>query len=323
MRRFLLAAGVAVLLATSPAAGQDKADAARARGEEGLTLFKDGRWEDAYAAFAQADALFHAPTLVAYMGTCRRNQGRLVEAKALYEKVLAEPLPANATEAFKKARETARTELDKLRARIPFVKVAITGPGAASARVTVDGAPATVAGLAAGMAIDPGEHTIVASADGAEARLKIVAKEGDSTQHELKLTGTAAPLAPVAPPPAIDAPAKKGSLVPAAIAFGVGGAGIVAGAITGGLALAKLSAAREGCTAPDANGLRHCPAGNESAANAVGTLRTVSIIGFAAGGAGAITGVVLAVLRPGGGAEKAATIDVDVGPGSLGVRGRF
>src|SRR4051794_34506341 len=94
-----------LLVAAAPAAAQapDAQAAARARGEEGLKLFQADKWDEAFAAFAAADGLFHAPTLVVFMAGCRRNQGRLIEAKALYEKVVAEPLPRDPPEAFKKA----------------------------------------------------------------------------------------------------------------------------------------------------------------------------------------------------------------------------
>src|SRR5262249_3538830 len=121
-------------------ASDPQADA-RALGERGLTLFQAGRWEEAYTVFAEANGLYHAPTLVLYMATCRRNQGRLVEARALYQQVMSEPLPKDAPERFKKAQAQAHEDADAVAARIPLLKVARSGPGSASARITVDGAP--------------------------------------------------------------------------------------------------------------------------------------------------------------------------------------
>lgn len=311
----------ALLLGAPAALAQPKApDAqatARSRAEEGLALFKDGRWDDAFVAFAEADRLFHAPTLVSYMGTCRRNQGRLMEAKALYEKVLAEPVPPNAPEAFKKAMDTARLEIEKLRGRIPYLKVRVTGPGAEQAKVSIDGAAAAGAELLAGKALDPGEHQITADAPGASGSVKALLKEGDAVTVEVKLSASATP-APDAPKAPVE-PAAKGSFLPAGVAFGVGGAGLLVGAITGILATDRISAAQAGCTVPDAGGVRHCPAGNASAASSAKGLIAGSVVGFVAAGAGIVTGVVLAAVRPGGGAKVA----LEVGPGSIGLRGRF
>ena len=125
MRWWSMAVCAALLAAAAPAAGQgaspDAQATARARGEEGLKLYQAGKWDEAFAAFERADGLFHAPTLVVFMANCRRNQGRLVEARALYEKVVSEPLPRDPPEAFKKAQATARTELEALRGRLPQV----------------------------------------------------------------------------------------------------------------------------------------------------------------------------------------------------------
>jgi hypothetical protein len=111
--------------------------------------------------------------------------------------------------------------------------------------------------------------------------------------------------------------------LPAGVAFGVGGAGVIAGAVTGVLALRKVSDAQKGCTAPGPDGLRHCPMNNQAPAETARKLTTASTATFIVGGVGLAAGVVLAVLRPGGGAPAKAGVVVDVGPGSIGVRGRF
>ncbi len=107
----------ALLLATTPAAAEGDASSravARARGEEALRLFEARRWDEAYVAFARAETILHAPTLVLFMANCRKNQGRLAEARALYEQVAKETIPAGAPEQFKKAQIKAREELDAL-----------------------------------------------------------------------------------------------------------------------------------------------------------------------------------------------------------------
>ena len=316
MRWSTLAACVALSLGAAPAAAQghapaDAQTAARTRAEEGLTLFKDGRWAEAYAAFADADRMFHAPTLVTYMGTCRRNQRRLVEAKALYEKVIAEPVQPGAPEAFKKAVETARSELDKLRERIPVVKVKLAGPGAEQATVTIDGVALTPAEIASGKPLDVGDHTIVADALGASGRAKVTLKEGETPSVEVQLVASGAT--------SDDKP--RGSMLPAGIALGLGGAGLAAGAVLGLIARSKISEAHEGCTEPDASGVRHCPPGNEPAANAARGLGVGSGVALGIGAAGVVTGVVLAIVRPGG--AKRDKIGLDIGPGLIAIRGRF
>jgi hypothetical protein len=255
------------------------------------------------------------------MGTCRRNQGRLVEAKALYDKVLTEPVPKDAPEAFKKAMDTARIEVEKLRGRIPYLRVRLRGPGAERARVTIDGVAINGAELTAGRALDPGEHQVVAEAPDGAGKARATLKEGDAITIEVQLEATTPlPSPPVTPEPAPEP--RRGSLVPAGIAFGLGGAGLLVGAITGVAASTNITAAQLGCTPPDASGARHCPPGNASSASAARGLIAGSVVGFVAAGAGAVTGIILAVVRPGGGAAP-SKVALDIGPGYVGLRGRF
>jgi hypothetical protein len=322
MRWWPWAACAALLSAAAPAAAEgpvpDAQAAARARGEEGLRLFQAGKWDDAFSAFERADGIFHAPTLVVFMAGCRRNQGRLVEAKALYEKVVSEPLPRDPPEAFRKAQATARSEIESLRGRIPFVRVTVTGPGAERAQVTVDGKPIAAAELGAGVSLDPGERELSAQAPGASGRLHLTLKEGESPRLTLAL-------APDAPRPV--EPPRRGSLLPAGIAFGAGGAGLLVGAVGGGLALGKVSAAHAGCVEAT-GGVWHCPPSSQPSATAAASsahaLTAASTAGFVLGGAGVVTGVVLAILRPASGGEPGkAAIRLDVGPTSIGARGTF
>lgn len=324
MRGISAAVIAAALLWAAPAAAQGKRPlvdvqaAARVHGEEGLRFFEAGKWAEAYAAFERGDQLFHAPTLLMFMAQCRRNEGRLLDAKALYARVIGEPVPPGAPEQFRKAQATAATELEALHKRIPRVSATITGPGAERARVTVDGAAVSAAELAGGKDLDPGPHTLTVEADGVQpARASVVLKEGESSRVDLALVASAAPAEP-------KDERSRGSLLPAGIAFGVGGAGVVVGAVSGVLALGKIKDAQAGCGAPDAGGTRHCPAGNEAAASSARAARAASVVGFAVGGAGVVTGAVLAILRPGGAkAPEKTGFDVDVGPGFLGIHGRF
>jgi len=93
----------------------------------------------------------------------------------------------------------------------------------------------------------------------------------------------AAPPAPVAPPPA--EPARtglSGRRIGAIVSFGIGGAGLVMGAVTGGLAIGKKSTVNEGCGIggdPTA-----CNAAGFSAASSLKTLGAASTAGFGISG---------------------------------------
>jgi hypothetical protein len=150
---------------------------------------------------------------------------------------------------------------------------------------------------------DPGVHEVVASADGYNmAKTSVTLAEGSHQQVSLVLTPdpnakAAAPpptpvaAAPVATTPApaeppAEAPAARGPDRTAAyIAFGIGGAGLVTGTITGILAMTKEGSLE----CPD----NQCPPAEHDALDSARTLATISTIGFGVGLAGAATGVVL------------------------------
>ena len=164
MRRTLSTLYLAFTLAglmSSPAAAEtpDEEEAghetARIAGEAGLKLYSSTRWDEAFEAFQRAESAFHAPTLVLYMGHCKRMRGKLVNARTLYRQVIDETLRPSAPNQFLTAQLLARGELDRVRRRIPAVMFTIKGARADLVRVTVDGAPLTVSpGIA--QDLDPG-----------------------------------------------------------------------------------------------------------------------------------------------------------------------
>jgi hypothetical protein len=87
---------------------------------------------------------------------------------------------------------------------------------------------------------------------------------------------------------------KPGSLVPAAVAYGVGVAGLGVFGVTGILAINKITDVRSRCQ----NTL--CPPDEGENIDAARTLGTVSTIGLVVGGAGLATGTFLLFARPGG-----------------------
>jgi len=141
------------------------------------------------------------------------------------------------------------------------------------------------------------------------------------------LTGAAAgPTAAAAQPtavasPPLDAPrSQPGSRAPAYVAFATGGAGVIAGAITGILSLSKVHDLREACPA------NRCPPSEQGEIHSAQLFGTTSTIGFAVGGVGVAAGTLLLFVHPFGGQAAESTrgsIAPWIGPGSAGVTGRF
>jgi hypothetical protein len=305
-RSFFAAVIVAAAVMATPSRGSagGAQDAARKEGEAGLSLFAEERFDDAYDRFAKADSLFHAPTLVLYMARCRARSGKLRDAKALFEKLLAEPVPANASKAFKEAQADGRRELDRIIARLPTLTLEVHG--ASSAEVVVDGVSVAPNDRSA-LAVEPGSHKVEAIEGGRRANKTVNVAEGARQVVVLELPAATAP----PPPPLVDTDAAKSSWLLPGVAFGAAGAGILIGSLTGAMSLSKTSDLKSRCV----DG--HCPIADQSEASSAQTLATVSTVSFVVGAAAAGLGVYFVVTRP------KAPVQASVGLGALRVSGAF
>jgi len=305
----------------APAAGAgEPVDAARELAREGLALFQEGRFEAAYDKFAEANQLRRAPTLLLFMARCEREVGRLLEAQKLYQAVVDEPLGPDASPPFVEAQETAGPELEELRDRIPSVRIAVGGPPLSTTEVRVDGELVDSSLLDDPVPLNPGRHVLTASAPGFV-----------SASHELELVedGSVMPVQlDLEPEPggegaeaiAAGTEGAPGPLWPSIVAFGVGGAALGVGAVTGGIALSQTADIRSRCTH------NICPPEELDKRDEARTMATVSTASFIAGGVLAAAGVVLFILRPGGEeGESAQAVQVEpwLGPGMAGLRGSF
>lgn len=116
----LLFLAPAPALAEGPAMapGIEKRDLALEKAKEGLALYRAERWQDAWDRFREAEELYHAPSVVLYLARCQRKLGRLAEARALFEQLLAEPLSKDAPPPFIDAHRAAAHELGEVQGEI-------------------------------------------------------------------------------------------------------------------------------------------------------------------------------------------------------------
>jgi hypothetical protein len=99
------------------------------------------------------------------------------------------------------------------------------------------------------------------------------------------------------------------------VTLGVGGAALVAGAVSGGLLLAKKSSLDDRCVDNQCSGL------STDDVDTYQTLRPTTTVLLAAGGGVAAAGLLMVLLAPSGTAQSGAM--PLIGPAWLGVRGRF
>ena len=312
----------ALLMGSSVAHAQPAPDTARANtlGHEALEAFRKNDWAGAYERFASAEGAAHSPVFVLYMARSKRNAGDLLAARDLLARAAGEVLADDATVPWKSARADAGRELSELEARIPSIVVAVRG--GADAAVTVDGEPIGADALRAPIRMNPGPHAVVASVAGRDpVRASVTLVEGDPPQKVDLVLPEAPKITPprVDPPPVIPPPAR-GSLVPGVVGLGAGAAGLLTGAILGGVAKSKASAATASCT-PLAGGGLGCPSSAKPDIGLAQALATGANVAFVAGGVVAAAGVVLVIVRPGGGSRASATLVP--GPGSIVLRGVF
>ncbi|HSO32601.1 MAG TPA: hypothetical protein VLT33_08795 [Labilithrix sp.] len=287
----------------STAFAQD-ADIAQARqlGQQAQTAYDAGNFAESEKLWAAAAKLYAAaPTLTLGLARTQAKLGKFVAAQESYNRIIREwSSVASPAPAFKDALEAAKNEVGAVSAKVASVVVTVEGP--TSPVVTIDGQAVPAAALGLKRPVDPGAHVIKASADGfkpSEQRFQVA--EGGSAEAKLKLEKSAE-VAVVPPPPVggaqateppAEAPKKGGSSKTLAlVAFGVGGAGLVVGSITGIIAIGKHGDLKDKC--PDGT----CPASAQSDVDSYKSMGTISTIGFIVAGVGGIAGAVLLFTAP-------------------------
>jgi hypothetical protein len=331
IRRSLAALLFVAALAPSAALAQSPEDVATARNlaNEGFTALDAKDFAKAADLFKRADSLYHAPTISLGLGRAYAGLGKLMSAQEAFSKAAYTPVPPNAPAGIVQAVAEAQAALAVIAPRVPGVILNIKGPP--EAKVTIDGVDVPAAALGVKRPLDPGTHLVRVIAPGyftGEAKVTLVESKVETVNIEIKPDPNAPKVAPppvnkggpAEPPPP---PAPPPSTLPKTLGFvglGVGGAGLILGAVTGGLALSKHSALITACGADG-----HCALSQQDAlsgdVSAYKTMGTLSTAGFIAGGALAATGVILLVTAPK--AQKTGSITPMIGPGFLGAAGTF
>src|SRR5688572_15746281 len=192
-RRFLTAAALAVslLAASGVALGQSDEQRAGARtlATEGAMAFNEGRWKDAADLFARAESLVHAPPHLLFMARAHAKLGQFVKARESYWKIIREQLSPNSPQAFRDAQAAAEEERKQVEPHVGRLLVKVEGAETAKDLVvTVDGQPFPSVMLGVPQPIDPGEHTVTATATGFKAvPSKVAIKDAGSGSVVVKM----------------------------------------------------------------------------------------------------------------------------------------
>lgn len=294
--------------------------AAIARGRTAKEAFDAGRYEEARRGFAEADAQAHSPVFVLYRARSERALGQWLKARASLQAVAEEALDDKAPAQWHDATRKADEEYRRLDAQIPRTSVRLED-ARGTEKILVDDRP-----YAGGTVdLDPGSHLVVVERDGTIVLThRFEATAGDRRELVLDVPTPPTPkpvrpppptpkLVPAAPAPSTPRPEEPPAQVVAGyVLLGVGGLGLVTGAITGGLALERAATARE-C------GLDGRCDGDTSVRELSERLAHTSTAAFAVAGASTLASIILLTLP----VSDDEAVSLSVGLGTLAFTARY
>lgn len=350
-RSFVVSAALAacLLAISSPASaqGDEQRAGARTLATEGAQAFNEGRFKDAVDLFGKAESLVHAPPHLLFMARAYTKLGQYVKAREAYLKIIKEQLPANAPQAFRDAQLAADEERKQVEPHIGRLKVTVEGAeGAKDLAVSIDGQPFPVVLLGVPQPMDPGDHTVTATATGFKAAPATVSlKDAGSGAVVVKMEVDssvpppgAAPgpvesngvlSAPTGAPPSDSGSGGNGLRVGSYVGFGVGAVGIALGTVFVLKSSSNRKDADSAAAALEERCGNLCDADSAEAKNVADlddkarSAQTLGIVGYVVGGLGVATGVTLFILSSKKDETKSAFVAPYVGLGAVGVRGAF
>lgn len=313
------------LLVLSPAAARGDAASAELLFREGKRLLAQKQYDEACPKLAESHLIDPATGTLLALALCYERSGKTASAWAAYNdaagRASAEKNPARERAARGRA-AALEPGLSRLTIEVPPGAAAIAG-----VEVKRDGSAVGRPLWGSGVPVDPGEHTIAATAPGRRAwQIQVsVGPKGDAK------TVTIEGLDPLPPPPRAPKPARSVALPPPAglraLQIGgiaAGGAGLVGlgvGTVFVLRALSKNSDSKDDC---EGNVCGSTGTEDRRAALAAGDVATV---GFIAGGVLAATGLTLFLVgRPAAGQPERALRVTPIlvgGAGGLVVEGRY
>jgi len=294
-----------LLFAARAARADDNATIAEALYRDATEAFKANRLDEACPKFAESQRLDPQRGTLANLARCHERQGKVAAAWSDYVQLLELAKRANDDPRVQYAQQKI-SELEPRLARVQFAQ----GEGPKPKELKVDDKTLGAAVLGTTFPVEAGDHKVTVITDGETWKQEFAAYEGKT----VSVTLHPPPKAPPPPPPVFPPPEPKKDARawqrPLAIGVGAAGAaGLVVGAIFGGLVLAKKGDVDKNCTGAV------CNATGFAAQKDAWSLSTVSTVAFVAGGALAAAGIVLWFTAPKREAQTSARLAPALGPG--------
>ena len=331
LRATIAATSVCAVLMVAPhvrAAGDNEGGAAAAESlfQEGRKLMEAKRYGDACPKFAASQKIAPAIGTLLNLADCYEKNGQLASAWARFHEAIA--LAQRLGRANRE--QTARERAEKLEGRL--IKLSIVSQSTAI-DVKLDGNPIDPAVLGTPIPVDPGKHTIEASAKGKKPfsttievtdKSKSPSVEVPALEDEPKEANDGKDPTEAKDAKVTEAPREEhgGWSAQKTIGIIVAGAGVIGLGVGGYFGLKTSNAWNEAQT--HCTGLECDQEGVDlaSQAKSSGNVATVGVIG---GAALLVGGAVLFFTAPRGRSTGAmrTPVRVGVGPGSVVLGGRF
>lgn len=333
---------MAVAQPSAWAQSDDDRAGARVAATEGVKAINEKRWADAADLFSRAESLVHSPVHLLYLARAQEKLGHLVKARENYNKILREKYSADAPDAFRQAQSSAQQESAGLDARLAAITVKLDGEKG-PVTVTMDGEKVPPALIGLPLPVDPGSHTFEATGTDLKSDpVTVSVPEGGKDAVTLTVKSAPGTLAPGAPPPAPAAspaatepvattppPNPEANTSSGSNGLKIGGF-VALGVGVVGLGVGTLFLIRSHNKKSDADALcdsAGCPLSKQGRIQSLDSdyksAGTLSVVGYAVGGAGLITGITLLALSGRTHSENAAGVTPWIGYQSAGVSGRF
>jgi hypothetical protein len=333
-----LSLGASVALSSSSASAQPAPPGnpamAEALFQQARELFKQESYAAACPKFAESQRLEPKLGTLLNLAVCHEKLGKIATAWAEYTS--AATIAGREGSKDRDREVFARERVADLEKRLARVTLQSSSPPA-GLRVALDDQPMDLTALNSPLPIDPGKHRIAASAPGKIDWSTTIDVPSEQASLPVLIPPLQAapepPPAPIAPSP-VPAPLAPAAMPFVAVAppstrsedrfvayagFGVGAAGVLVGAVTGSITLARAATIRDACKD------NLCGVSQTDALSSTTTLANVSNVSFVIGGLGLGVGVVALLVSPSREPAKrpVATVTPILGPGAVGLRGSF
>jgi hypothetical protein len=310
-----------LLLSATTFVAVARAEPSSADVESARQLFRQGNelraandLRGALARYKAAHALAGTPITGFEVGRTHVQLGELVEGFAALTSVAKIPTKPNESANTTSARTEAEKMAREIEPKIPSIRVLVNANGAI---VQLDGksvAPSVAT------KVNPGKHVVVVQANGSSKTSEVIVAEAEARDVEVAFASPApVPTPPIVAPPPDETPVRRieaGRPTWIWVGFGVAGAGVIAGAVTGIITLNGTKTLADRC--PGGN----CPPSEHDQLKSTERWATVSTISFAVAGAAAVVSIVGLLVTPSRQVETGA-IRPMIGLGSIGLEGSF